>query len=59
MKIMAGHLIDIKKIENMTIWIILIGTMLLSWLVSYQLKSRFRKYSKIPLANGMTGQGCG
>ncbi len=29
--------------------------MLLSWLISYQLKSRFKKYSLIPMNNGMTG----
>ncbi len=30
--------------------------MLLSWLISYQLKSRFKKYSLIPLNNGMIGR---
>lgn len=30
--------------------------MLLSWLISYQLKSRFKKYSLIPLNYGMTGR---
>lgn len=30
--------------------------MLLSWLVSHQLKSKFRKYSKIPMSNGITGR---
>ncbi len=29
--------------------------MLLSWLISNQLKSKFKKYSLIPLNNGMTG----
>ena len=38
------------------IWIIFIGFTLLSWLVSHQLQSRFKKYSKIPTANGMTGR---
>jgi hypothetical protein len=38
------------------IWIIFIGFALASWLVSYQLKSRFAKYSKIPTANGMSGK---
>lgn len=33
----------------MTYWVILIGAVLLSYLVSYQLKSRFRKYSAIPI----------
>ena len=41
---------------NMSIWVIFIGFTLLSWLVSQQLKSRFKKYSKIPTANGMTGR---
>jgi Zn-dependent membrane protease YugP len=40
----------------MNIWVIFIGFMILSWLVSSQMKSRFRKYSKIPLSNGMTGR---
>jgi Zn-dependent membrane protease YugP len=37
-------------------WIIFIGTALLSWLVSYRLQSKFEKYSKVPLPNGMTGK---
>lgn len=37
-------------------WIIFIGTALLSWLVSHRLQSKFEKYSKIPLSNGMTGK---
>lgn len=38
------------------IWIIFIFFMLISWLVSNQLKSRFRKYSKIPVNYGVTGK---
>ena len=38
------------------IWIIFIGFMLLSWLVGNQLKSRFRKYSQIPVNYGITGK---
>lgn len=38
------------------IWVIFIGFMILGWLISHQLKSRFVKYSKIPTANGMTGR---
>lgn len=30
--------------------------MLLSWLVQYRMKSKFAKYSKIPLSGGMTGK---
>lgn len=41
---------------NAWIWIIFIGFTIISWLVSNQLKGRFRKYSKIPTANGMTGK---
>jgi hypothetical protein len=40
----------------MTIWIIFIGFMILSWVVSMVLKSKFKKYSKIPVDNGMTGK---
>lgn len=36
-------------------WLIIGGFMLLSMLVSQQLKSKFRKYSKVHLRNGMTG----
>ena len=38
------------------IWIIFIGFALLSWLISYQLKRRFKEYSLIPTANGMSGK---
>jgi Zn-dependent membrane protease YugP len=30
--------------------------MILSWIVSMTLKSKFSKYSKIPLDNGMSGR---
>ena len=40
----------------MTYWIIFIGVAVLSWLVSYRLKSKFEKYSQIPMPNGMTGK---
>ncbi|MEN7550632.1 zinc metallopeptidase [Rapidithrix thailandica] len=36
-------------------WIIFIGFLVASWLVSYRLKSKFRKYSQIPIQNGMSG----
>ncbi len=36
-------------------WIIGLIMMGISWLVSNQLKSRFEKYSRTPLANGMSG----
>jgi Zn-dependent membrane protease YugP len=36
--------------------IIFLVFMLLSWLVGYQLKSRFKKYSMIPMNLGMTGK---
>jgi len=38
------------------IWIIFIVFMLISWWVSNQLKSRFKKYAQIPTANGMSGR---
>ena len=39
-----------------SIWIIFIGIALLSYIVQANLNSKFKKYSKIPLANGMTGR---
>lgn len=39
----------------MNIWVIFIAFMILSWIVSAVLKSKFRKYSKIPVDNGMSG----
>ena len=38
------------------IWIIFIGIAVISYLVQANLKSKFEKYSKMPLANGMTGR---
>jgi uncharacterized protein len=40
----------------MNIWIIFIAFMLLSWIISMVLKSKFTKYSKIPVDNGMSGR---
>lgn len=40
----------------MSIWVLFIGFMIISWLVSHQLNVKFRKYSKIALGNGMTGR---
>ncbi|MDR1556515.1 MAG: zinc metallopeptidase [Tannerellaceae bacterium] len=37
-------------------WIIFIGTALLSWLVSYNLRRKFEKYSRVPISNGMSGR---
>ncbi|MDR0431222.1 MAG: zinc metallopeptidase [Tannerellaceae bacterium] len=37
-------------------WTIFIGIALLSWLVSYRLQSKFKKYSQVPIPNGMTGR---
>ena len=39
-----------------SIWIIFIGIALLSYIVQANLNSKFKKFSKIPLANGMTGR---
>ncbi len=38
------------------IYIILIVFMILSWAVSARLKSKFQKYSQIPLSSGLTGR---
>lgn len=40
----------------MNIWILFIGFMILSWIVSMVLKSKFKKYSKILVDNGMSGR---
>lgn len=37
-------------------WILFIGIALLSFIVQQNLQSKFKKYSKMPLANGMTGR---
>lgn len=37
-------------------WILLIGIALVSWIVQANLQSKFKKYSKIPVGNGMTGR---
>ena len=36
-------------------WIIFIGIAVVSWLVQMNLENKFKKYSKIPTSNGMTG----
>ena len=37
-------------------WILFIGIAVLSYIVQSNVKSKFEKYSKMPLANGMTGR---
>ncbi len=39
----------------MSIWLILIVVMLLSWVIQMTLQSRFDKYSKVPSPHGLTG----
>jgi Zn-dependent membrane protease YugP len=41
---------------NMNIWLIFGVFMILSWIVSAVLKSKFKKYSKIPTDGGLTGR---
>jgi hypothetical protein len=36
-------------------WIIFIGIAILSFIVQNNLQSKFKKYSKVPMGNGMTG----
>ena len=38
------------------IWIIFGATALLSWLVSMQLKNKFKKFSEVPISYGLTGR---
>jgi len=37
-------------------WVIFIVVMILSWIVSATMKFKFKKYSKIPVDNGMSGK---
>jgi uncharacterized protein len=46
----------LEETKMINIWIIFIGFMVLSWIVSLVLKSKFKKYSKILLDNGMSGR---
>ena len=41
---------------NLNIWLIFIAFMILSWIVSAILKSKFKKYSKIPVDSGLSGR---
>jgi hypothetical protein len=41
---------------NLNIWVIFIAFMILSWVVSMVLKTKFKKFSKIPVDNGMSGR---
>ncbi len=45
-----------KKIKKMLYWILLGGMMLLGFIAQQRLKSKFKKYSKIAMDNGMTGR---
>jgi len=47
---------DGMYMHNGSYWIIFIVFMLFSWIVSSRLRSKFRKYSKVPIASGMTGR---
>lgn len=40
----------------MMYWVIFIGVALASWLVQWNLRRKFKKYSKMPIGNGMTGK---
>ena len=40
----------------MSYWVLFIGIAVASWLVQMNLQNKFKKYSKIPTGNGMTGQ---
>jgi Zn-dependent membrane protease YugP len=41
---------------NVMYWVIFIGVAIVSWLVQTNLNRKFKKYSKMPLNNGMTGK---
>lgn len=37
-------------------WVLFIGIAVVSWIVQMNLQNKFKKYSKIPTGNGMTGR---
>ena len=37
-------------------WVLFIGIAVISWIVSARMQSKFKKYSQIPMSNGMTGR---
>lgn len=39
----------------MTIWFLLIGIAVISWIVQMRFKSKFKKYSEMPLSSGLSG----
>lgn len=39
----------------MTIWILLIGIAIISWIVQTRFKNKFKNYSEMPLSSGMSG----
>lgn len=40
----------------MSYWVLFIGIAVVSWLVQMNLKNKFKKYSRIPMGNSMTGR---
>lgn len=40
----------------MSYWVLFIGIAVVSWIVQMNLQNKFKKYSKIPTGNGMTGR---
>jgi hypothetical protein len=48
--------VEILNINIMSYLMIFVVFMLLSWMVQYRMKSKFDKYSKMPLLNGMSGR---
>ena len=52
---LGGQPINYKNMSYGLIWIIMGLVMVLSFVVQNMLKSRFNKYSRVPVSNGMTG----
>jgi len=40
----------------MIYWVLMIGIGIIGWLVQWNLNNKFKKYSRMPLGNGMTGR---
>jgi Zn-dependent membrane protease YugP len=41
--------------SSMMIWIVMIAVMILSFIIQWMLKKRFREYGEVPITSGLTG----
>ena len=55
-EILYEGIYETVKRKIMFIWIVFIGIAIISYMVQASLKDKFKKYSQMPLTNGMTGR---